>query len=498
MRANQPSIGPVLPPELRTVLAGWRSGEGPLRDRLAAALRLGIEGGELMPGVRLPPERALAAQLGVGRGTVVGALATLGDLGLVERRQGSGTVVRSEATALGSGRAAELATALQRNLLFRGLHAADDVAVDLIGTCAPAGPAVREALRAATAAIDLDRLGTHHGVQPLGHPPLRRAVATHLTSLGLPTTAEEVLITGGAQQAISVLATCLLEPGAVVVVEDPTFPGAIDAFRTAGARIVTVPVHASGVDLDALAAAMADHPVRAVYLMPTFHNPTGATLPEPGRRRLAALARAYDVPVIEDDALAELSHGGTPPPPVAAHAGGGPVLTLGSLSKLFWGGLRIGWIRGPRPLIAHLGRVKAVADLGTSIIGQAIAVGLLDRAPEIRELRRRELGEALDLLTGLLTRQLPGWTWRRPEGGSSLWVRLPFGSASELAALAGGHGVAIVPGPVMSARGAFDDHVRLPLARDAATLRDGVGRLARAWREYERSASSSDRLQIVV
>lgn len=95
-----------------------------------------------------------------------------------------------------------------------------------------------------------------------------------------------------------------------------------------------------------------------------------------------------------------------------------------------------------------------------------IAIALLDRAREIRELRRRELGETFDLLAGLLARLLPGWTWRRPEGGVSLWVRLPLGSASEFAALAGGHGVAIVPGPVMSARGAFDDHLRLPLARE--------------------------------
>jgi DNA-binding transcriptional MocR family regulator len=307
-----------------------------------------------------------------------------------------------------------------------------------------------------------------------------------------------VLITTGAQQAISVVATCLVEPGAVVVVEDPTFPGAIDAFRTAGARILTVPVTAAGVDLDALAATLADHPVRAVYLMPSFHNPTGCVLPEAGRRRLAALARAHDVAVIEDDAVAELSLGDDAPAPVAAHAVGAPVLTIGSMSKLFWGGLRVGWIRGPRPLIAHLGRVKAVADLGCSIPSQAIAVGMLAQAGEIRALRRRELCETYDLLSGLLTRRLPAWTWRRPEGGVSLWVRLPFGSASDLARIAAGHGVAIVPGSVMSARNAFDDHLRLPLTRDAQTLRDGVDRLARAWLDYDRPAAASDRMQIVV
>lgn len=481
------------------MLARWRAGDGALRDRLTAALRAGIEGGELMPGLRLPPERTLAAQVGVGRGTAVAAYEALRDLGLVERRQGSGTVVRPEATGLPSGRAAELATALQRNLLFRGLNAAGDLGVvDLVASCAPAGRAVGDALRDVTAGLDLGELSAHHGYHPLGHPPLRRAVAAHLTGLGLPTAAEEVLITGGGQQAISVLATCLLEPGAAVVVEDPTFPGAIDAFRTAGARILTVPVHASGVDVDGLAATMSEHPVRAVYLMPTFHNPTGCVVPEPARRRLAALARAHDVPLIEDDTLAELSLGGDPPAPVAVHAGGAPVLTVGSLSKVFWGGVRIGWIRGPRPLIAHLGRVKAVADMGTSIVSQAIAAGLLERADEIRALRRRELGATLDLLSGLLARHLPGWTWRRPEGGVSLWVRLPSGSASELAALAAGHGVAILPGPVMSARGAFDDHIRLPLARDEAILRDGVDRLAGAWRDYQLSASSSERLQIVI
>jgi DNA-binding transcriptional MocR family regulator len=489
----------MVAPELRGVLGSWRAGHGPLRERLTGALRSGIETGELAPGLRLPPERTLAAQLAVGRGTVVAAYEALRDLGLLERRQGSGTVVRSEAGALASGRAAELATALQRNLLFRGLASGgDDGAVDLIGTHAPATEPVRDALRLATAALDTDVLSAHHGYFPLGYSPLRRGVAAHLTALGLPTSEDEVLITTGAQQAISVVATCLVEPGAVVVVEDPTFPGAIDAFRTAGARILTVPVTSAGVDLDALAATLADHPVRAVYLMPTFHNPTGCVLPEAGRRRLAALAKAYDVPVIEDDAVAELSLGDHAPAPVGAHAGGAPVLTIGSMSKLFWGGLRVGWIRGPRPLIAQLGRVKAVADLGSSMVSQAIAVALLARAAETRELRRRELSETCDLLGGLLARRLPGWTWRRPEGGVSLWVRLPFGSASDLARIAAGHGVAIVPGSVMSARSAFDDHIRLPLTRDAQTLRDGVDRLARAWREYDRPAATSDRMRIVV
>jgi DNA-binding transcriptional MocR family regulator len=499
MRANQPHIGPLLAPELRGVLGDWRRGPGALRDRLTASLREGIESGDLVAGLRLPPERTLAAQLGVGRGTVVAAYEALRERGLLERRQGSGTVVRSEVGALASARAAELATALQHNLLFRGLDPEGGGGIDLVGTHGPASPEVREALVAAAAGLDLGALSAHHGYHPFGYPPLRRAVAAHLTGLGLPSSEEEVLITGGAQQAISVLATCLVEPGAVVVVEDPTFPGAIDAFRTAGARVITVPVRSDGVDLDALAGTLAEHPVRAVYLMPTFHNPMGCVLPEAGRRRLAALARAHDVPVIEDGALSELSLGDPPPPPVAVHAGRAPLVSVGSMSKLFWGGLRIGWIRGPRPMITHLGRVKAVADLGSSIPSQVIAAGLIGRAAEVRAARCAELRTNLDLLGDLLARHLPGWTWRRPEGGVSLWVRLPSGSASELAAVAAIHGLAIVPGPVMSARGSFDDHLRLPLTRDAATLREGVDRLARAWHELDAAANDrSQRFQIVV
>lgn len=491
--------GRGLDPHLGEVLEHWRSGRGPLYERLATALRAGIERGQLLPGARLPPERLLADELDVGRSTAVAAYGALRRAGLVERRQGSGTVVRAEVGTLASTRAAELSTSLQRNVVFRRLNESLEATVDLLGATAANSPALRGALTEALAEIDVDELAAHHGYEPLGHPPLRCAVAQHLTALGLPTDEREILITSGAQQAVSLTATCYVEPGQLVVMEDPTFAGAIDAFRTAGARIVCVPVREDGTDVDALAATLGASAVRAVYVMPTFHNPTGTLVPEDARRRLAALARTTGVPLIEDNTLADLSLGDPPPPPIAAFARDAPILTIGSLSKLFWGGLRIGWIRGPQSMIAHLRRLKAVTDLGSSLLAQAVAVRLLDREPTFKASHQRELRADLDHLAALLRHHLPDWTWREPEGGLSVWARVPHGSATELAHIANRLGVAIVPGPVMSPSSAFDDFVRLPLGQRRDLVTDGIERLAGAWRTYrDELAGDAGLLGVVV
>src|SRR5215813_3952374 len=171
----------------------------------------------------------------------------------------------------------------------------------------------------------------NQGYYPLGYPPLRQAIAAYLSARGLPTTQEQVLVTGGAQQAISLLAAYYVSPGSVIVLEDPTFPGAVDAFRAVGARILSVPVHAAGADIGLVAATISQSTVRAVYLMPTFHNPTGAVMPEAARRELARFSRASGVPVIEDTTLTELALGCEPPPPLAAYDHDTHVVSIGSL-----------------------------------------------------------------------------------------------------------------------------------------------------------------------
>jgi DNA-binding transcriptional MocR family regulator len=202
--------------------------------------------------------------------------------------------------------------------------------------------------------------------------------------------------------------------------------------------------------------------------------------------------------VVEDCSLAELSLAGDVPGPVAACDPDAPVLTVGSLSKVVWGGLRLGWIRGSRPAIAQLARVKAVLDLGSPIFNQLVVSELFGRLDEIAELRRDELRSRVDLAVRLLGQELPDWSWRKPQGGWCLWARLPGGSSRELAPLADEEGVAIVPGSVMSAHGDFDDYVRLPLGHTEKTLRLGITRLARAWSRYRQASSDATRLHVVI
>jgi DNA-binding transcriptional MocR family regulator len=483
VRANQGQIG-TLSAELRRALDGWAERQGPRYRRLAMSLAEAVEREELLAGTRLPAERQLAAQLGLGRATVAAAYELLRRMSVVERRQGRGTEIVAREGALVRGRAAELAASLQRNLLFRRLGEPTGEVIDLIGSCAAPNGAVRAAIASALRQLDLDRLACDNGYFPLGYPPLRQALARHLSAQGLPTREPEILVTGGAQQAISLVAACYLQPGQVVVLEDPTFPGAIDAFRTAGARLLTVPVTALGADVDMLGSTVAEHAVRAIYLMPSFHNPTGAVLSEERRRRIAQLSQTTGVLVIEDDTEAELGFGRVAPRPIASFAEDAPVLSIGSMSKLFWGGLRVGWIRGSQSMIGQLGRLKAVSDLGTSLLSQGVAVELLADVERLRAARRRELAERLSLVAELLDVHLATWQWRRPAGGLSVWARLPDGSASDLAHVAAEHGVSIVPGSVMSVNARFDEYVRLPFDHQPDVLERGLLRLKAAWESY--------------
>jgi DNA-binding transcriptional MocR family regulator len=497
---NQPSIGMLLPLELGGALEGWRLGDGPLPRRLAAALASAVERHDLLPGTKLPPERVLAAQLGVARITVSAAYELLERRGLVDRLQGRGTHVTGADGRPVNLRAADLTTSLQHNVIFRRLGDRLPDAVDLLGSSAPPGAAIRQAIAAAAAVIDLGELLSDHGYYPLGYPPLRRALAAHLSARGLPTSQEQILVTGGAQQAISLLAAYYVSSGSVVVLEDPTFPGAVDAFRAVGAQILSAPVRAGGADIELIAATISECTVRAVYLMPTFHNPTGAVMPEAARRELARFSRVSGVPLIEDNTLAELTLAGEPPMPLAAYGRNGHIVSIGSLSKLFWAGLRVGWVRASRSAIAQLGQLKAVADLGSSLVSQAIAVRLLGEAERITDLRRRELTERLALLEDLLHGMLPEWRWRRPPGGLSIWARLPAGSSTELAQIAGRHGVLIAPGPLMSPTRQFDEFIRLPFDHQPAVLREAIRRLASAWQAYSAALDSHGpaRLDVIV
>jgi DNA-binding transcriptional MocR family regulator len=460
--------------ELATIIGRWSAGQGPLYHRLAVAMRRLIEQGQLRPGALLPPERTLARALAVSRNTVAAAYELLRGEGLIDRRQGSGTTVAPRRySPSGEYRA---------NAMFLSLLEGSSATIDLTCAVNETAPLVRELIaEPATWESALDG----SGYQPAGLPALREAVAAHLTRRGLPTTSDQVLITTGAQQALSLLGRVLLRQGDLVVTEEFTFPGALDAAEAAGATVAAVPVTERGADLDALERMLCVHRPRLVYLQPSFHNPVGTLMPPDARRRLADLAAAHNVPVVDDAVLGDLGHGTPVPPPVACYRADAPVVLVGSMSKVFWGGLRIGWLRAPTPMVAFLARAKAVEDLGGGALSQALAVRLLERIDEVLAWRNLQLRGRLDRVEAAIRAAGTGWEWQRPPGGQSLWIRLPGADASAFAQVAIRHGVSIIPGPLVSPTGAGGDRFRLPFVADPQVLEAAVELLARAWRSFQ-------------
>jgi DNA-binding transcriptional MocR family regulator len=483
----------VTPREFAGALGAWVRGGGPVYRRLASAIAAAIDRGEIPAGARLPAERALAGALAVSRTTVVSAYEELRAEDRVESRRGSGTRVRG-AAARGPGLRVreDPSGSYRRHPVYRSLVDGPRGTIEFLGAHLPAPPAVaREARRVDESS--LQELTRGPGYVPMGLPALRQAIARHLERGGLPTTEDQVLVTHGAQQAIGLAGALFLERGDTVVVENPTYLGSIDIFASLGARLATVPVGSDAAWLARLREAMTRSSPRLVYLMPTFQNPTGGVLPEAVRRSIARLSREMRIPILEDNTLADLTLGPRPPAPIAAFDPAAPVLTVGSLSKLFWGGLRIGWIRGPEDLLTRITRLKIMADLGGSLLGQLVAVRLLAEAERVRQLRRREMREKLDRLTRLLRKHLPSWSWSEPAGGLSLWVHLPEGDASAFAQVALRHGVAVVPGALASPDGGCGDHLRIPYVLDAEPMREGVERLARAWQIYTGGSAKRSR-----
>lgn len=459
-----------------TVLGPWSDGAGPLHTKLADALRRAIELGHLASGARLPSERDLARDLNVSRSTVVAAYDTLRGEGMVESRQGSGTRVRAR-------RAPGLRERPALSPLYRSLLEDNGSLISLALAIHAAHPLVGDAI--AEVAADSERLLAMPGYLPAGLPELRAAIALRFTALGAPTAAEEILVTTGAQQAVNLGSALLLRPGDEVAVETPGLAGTLDSLRAQGARFLPIAIDRHGIDTDALATLAARRPPALVYVMPTYHNPTGVLLAEHRRRALVDLAVERGVPVLEDNALEFLSLDHEPLPPVAAFApAGAPVLTAGSLSKAAWAGLRIGWLRGPARLIARAAELKAVADLGTPLLDQAVAARLVPRLAELGRDRSAELRAALELVSELLRQRLPDWAWEVPAGGPSLWIRLPSGTASGFAQVAARYGVEVIPGEVMSPTGEHRSHFRLPFTAPPPVLEATIARLETAWAAY--------------
>ncbi|WP_330230719.1 PLP-dependent aminotransferase family protein [Nocardia sp. NBC_00508] len=449
-------------------LGRWSTGRGPLYLLLAARLRQLIDEGELPPGSVLPPDRVFARILSVGRSTVVAAYGLLEGEGRIVRRQGSGTRV--------AGAAPVAATNTTSAPMFLHLLEPDPELISL-ACAAPAAPPP-EVTAAFTAMLpELASITADIGYHPAGCSILREAIAERYTRLGAPTHPDRILVTNGGQQALSLLARAFIAPGDRVLVETPTYPGALEAFREQAAVLDALPVGFAGFE----AAVRARRPVLG-YLTPAFQNPTGAVLSRLIRRRIAEVAAAAGVALIADEVLADLAFPDEVIPPFAVDADA--AIAIGSLSKSIWGGLRIGWIRAPIPVVERVTRLRAVHDLGGNLPVQLAAARLVLQLDPLCASHAAQRQSCHDTLLGALAAQLPEWTVSAVRGGQTLWVRLPYGDGNSFAQTALRHGVAVLAGSGLDAAGGSNDYIRLHFRHPESTLIRAVTRLATAWHDY--------------
>lgn len=433
----------------------WRS--------LADALKGLVLDGRLPLDARLPGERRLAEALGVSRITVSAAMDRLRADGFLTSRVGAGTY-----TALPFRRAERL----------EGLfHVAPGPEVVNMATAVlPAGAHVHAAYARA-----LDSLPAHlpgHGYDPIGLLPLRRAAAEAYDRAGLPTTPDQIVVTAGAQNGLAILLRAFGRPGDAVVIDHPTYPHAIEAIVRAGMRPVPVALTPAGWDIDGLVATIDRVRPRLVYLLGAHQNPTGHVMAAEDEAVVARAVARVGALMVMDDTQRELWFDTPPPPPAAP---GPHVVRVGSMSKTWWGGLRIGWMRAETEVADAAVRARASLDLGAAVIEQLAAAHLLagDQTPVVE--RRAALAAREAVLHARLAEVLPDWKTTRPTGGLSLWVALPRPVVGALVTESRKSGVIIAPGTRFGIDGAFDRFVRLPYCLPEPELEAAVDALAEAW-----------------
>lgn len=449
--------------DLAALLGHWTSGRAALATDLAAALISLMDSGLLPAGCTLPSQRTLAGAIGVARGTVTTAYEDLAARGYVASRRGSGTQVRSVRVPLrnpGEGRLFSF-TAQQAGVvdLSTGALPASDLATATLDDAE-----VREYL-------------TTDGYFPAGIPVLRQRIAAQLTADGLPTSPQEALVTAGAQQATWLVFRALTAAGDLVLVEEPTYRGALEALRVQGMQLRGVPLAAGGVAVDQVRAATRAAP-SLLYCQTGLHNPTGRRMAAPARRELADVITRAGLLTVEDRCSADLQLSGPAvAPALAAHADPELVITIGTMSKLFWGGLRIGWVRADAARIRGLTEILKTVQLSLSVRDQLLAARLVEQTGTARTERRRMLREHLAGTEALLREMFPDWTWEPIDGGSGLWVDTGTDAAA-LAQRGERMGVKLVPGPAFSVYGGQRTRLRLPVWHEARTLARGLELLA--------------------
>ncbi|MEW6746682.1 MAG: PLP-dependent aminotransferase family protein [Planctomycetota bacterium] len=470
-----------------------RDSATPLHVQIAHKLRELILTGAIPPGGRLLPSRKLAETLQVNRSTVIQAYQALWAEGLIAGQVGRGTVVRSSGARTPVAAPSwemrfatgEEAHDLETRELVRLLGRSDVISL-AAGLPAPDLFPMEELEQVVREVLARDGRAFLHWCAAEGYAPLRKILAERFTGVS----PAEVMVLSGSSQGLHLLSRALIQPGDFVVVESPTYLGALQVFRGAGARLVGIPVDEHGLDIAMLERVLARMQAKFVYTIPTYQNPTGATLSLERRRALLELAYRHGVPVIEDDPYSLLGYEGDSLPSLKELDTQGYVLYLSTFTKTLFPGLRVGWLVAPKRVIERLTPSKYLSDLFTSSLAQAAVHEFCRRGLLEQHLNRvrEEYRKRRDVMERALRQYCPKIQFTTPRGGYFIWGRLPHGIvARELLREALEKKVSFINGEIFSADGRGQEHIRLTFASSPpAQIEEGIQRLAAALRPFTR------------
>ncbi|SCM12129.1 transcriptional regulator, GntR family [Streptomyces sp. DpondAA-F4] len=446
----------------------------PAYRALADGVRLLVLEGRVPVAARLPAERELALALSLSRTTVAAAYEALRTEGFLASRRGAGSW-----TAVPAG----------NPLPARGLEPLPPEALgSMIDLGCASLPAPEPWLtRAVQGALEeLPPYAHTHGDYPAGLPDLRRMIADRYTGQGIPTMPEQIMVTTGAMGAIDAICHLFAGRGERIAVESPSYANILQLMRETGARLVPVAMEEGlgGWDMNRWRQVLRDTAPRLAYVVADFHNPTGALADEQRRRALVEAARSAGTVLVVDETMNELRLDPVDMPRrvCAFDPAGSTVVTVGSASKAFWAGMRIGWVRAAPDVIRSLVAARAYADMGTPVLEQ-LAINWLMRTggwEEAVALRRDQARVNRDALVRAVRRDLPEWEFEVPHGGLTLWVRTGGISGSRLAVAGERVGVRVPSGPRFGVDGAFEGYVRLPFTVAGPVADEAAVRLAAA------------------
>lgn len=479
-----------------------RNSDTPVYMQIKNQLRDMIISGELPPGHALPPERSLCEQLAVNRTTVVKAYYELKADGLAEARVGRGTMVASKPGRDNTGSIRQFNTIPWYQFFNEELEVDNHIISDIMdinctkniiafsgGFPSPGSYPLEE--------LELvqSKLFKSYGKQLFLHNPveglqtLRTGISRLMKSRNSEVNAKDIMILSGSQQGLDYIARVFIKPGDTVILEEPSFFGAIQIFRAAGAKVIGVPTDSCGMRTDILEALIQRYKPKFIYTLPTFQNPSGMVMSLERRRELLNLSYKHRIPIVEDDPYSDLRYSGKPIPSLKALDTYDNVIYLSTFSKVLSIGLRIGWVAAPQQVIRKFAYLKQMTDLHVNTPCQYMLSEFLEHKYYEKHLERVriEYSSKLEAMNKALEKwQVPGVTWEKPEGGFYIWCRLPgYVTNNRLVAKAAEKGVVYLPGEIFYPDGTQgESFIRLNFTfPDPDSIEDGIKRLMSALSE---------------